>query len=1481
MVGKSLRRWVLPPFVVALAAFGLVVAPRAAVAESAWVQPELAAAAAAAGGEPVPAVVLLDRAADLGAVAGDHDAVVAELKRVAGQSQAGVRRALPAGVTVRSALWIVNALVVELPAANAPGALSALSTVPGVTRLLSGAAIAVPELKEAPAERQSSPATGQRLAEPSARGWHEQLATMPDGAVVGNRAWGIERLRADRVWDELGVTGAGTRVAVVDAGVDLGHPDLAGRMATDDPADPAYPGGWIQYGLDGAPLSSRPGDDLGNGTALSSVVVGGAASGTAIGVAPGAKLMHAKVTDRFGTSLAALFAGLQWTIEPTDAAGAPAGSPADVVTMRYALPDQYRPEFTQATRAVVASGAIPVFAMSDACGNGRTEPGLIYEAVGVGSTDRSDTVPDGSCGRVVNRADWPAAPGDWPSSFVKPDLTAPGVDVPIARWRGGHDPSRGSAYATAYVAGVVALMRAAAPEAQPRDVVTALRQTAVFDERHGAERPNVSYGAGRVDALTAVRAVAGWSGVTGRVVDARTGLPVASAQVRDSGSPRVATTDADGRFRLPVRAGARSFTVSAATYAPGEVQVDVPADGVATADVGLAPGVAGALRGTVGYGARRTGVPGATVLVTDADSAVRATTDAEGRYQVPRLEPGEYQVSAAAPGLLPSASTVLRIAEGATAVGDLLVRPPSGAELVSVGMDGAAGDANSRDTSVSADGRFVAFASSATNLVPGEPGSGDQVYVRDRQAGTTELVSVNDDRVRADGGALWPTISADGRFVAFASSGSNLVPDDTNRATDVFLRDRETDRTILVTRTEAGDPGNGSGFAPVVSADGRHVAFGSSASDLVPGDTNRTTDVFVYDTTSGAMTLVSHAADGGPSDGWSGEPDVSEDGSRVAFSSQAANLVPGDTDRAQDVFVTDLSDGSTVRVSQGEDRASSPSISGDGGTVAFDSDAAVLVHDLRTARTVQASVNTAEVPADDLSEFPSLSRDGRYVAFRSYAANLYAGDVNGASDVFVRDLVAGTTEPVFAATLAGDVWTNAPDLSPDGRFVSLNSEPHSAWVGVGHQDVYVVDRQPPDERGPRFALSGLTVGPDAAPRGAPVTVRATVTNIGDEPGSYAGELRVDGSAKPHAPVSLAPGAAGTLTWTVSSDHIGSHDLRLGRFAASFRVRPPLVTVRATTVDGLGGRPVPLRGAAVSLVQNGFPVPFGVTDEAGQVTAEVPVERTSVEVTAIVSTPPARRSPGYLLTAPVRVDGRDVEISLTPRTGRRAGSNAAVLELVPDRASAEHDPLTYLSPAQLAPAAAVAMPPGQVVVSTGEYRLRHAYRVGLPEREWWALSVPSTERLAEPRRYKVNFGGAPTIDLNVARDAGSPTAFTVDWSVVDGTGVAFDFLARGPLRYTGPVTSPALPSHTIAFEVPALVQARAPRREDVVLRVFDPTGTQVAAGGLPWDQHEITRDLANWVADVPPGEYRVELTVGTADSPFGPLTATATVAVEGG
>jgi Tol biopolymer transport system component len=231
---------------------------------------------------------------------------------------------------------------------------------------------------------------------------------------------------------------------------------------------------------------------------------------------------------------------------------------------------------------------------------------------------------------------------------------------------------------------------------------------------------------------------------------------------------------------------------------------------------------------------------------------------------------------------------------------------------VSVRSNGTQGNGLSVHPSLSADGRYVAFDSESSNLVRGDTNSTTDVFVHDRQSGKTSRISVASDGTQGDGFSIVtsPSISANGRYVAFLSFATNLVSDDTNFAADIFVHDRKTGQTTRVSVASDGTQGDGNSEFPWLSANGRYVAFHSLASNLVSGDTNFTSDIFVHDRKTGQTTRVSVASDGTQGNSFSGDPSISANGRFVAFSSVASNLAEGgDTNGVNDIFVHDRRDG--------------------------------------------------------------------------------------------------------------------------------------------------------------------------------------------------------------------------------------------------------------------------------------------------------------------------------------------------------------------------------------------------------------------------------------------------------------------------------------------------------------------------------------------------------------------------------------------
>jgi Tol biopolymer transport system component len=315
---------------------------------------------------------------------------------------------------------------------------------------------------------------------------------------------------------------------------------------------------------------------------------------------------------------------------------------------------------------------------------------------------------------------------------------------------------------------------------------------------------------------------------------------------------------------------------------------------------------------------------------------------------------------------------------------------------------------------ITPDGRYVSFLSTGTDLVTNAVRGGFEAYVRDLQSGTTVLASADPQGTGAGRLALAPVLSGDGGVVTFESASDALVPNDLNRGYDLFVRDLPLEATELVSvagplvpPVTAHGPSQIAGSP--VSADGRYVVFQSLASDLVLADTNGVMDIVVRDRVAATNVLVNVSRFGVvPTNGAARSPSISADGRFVVFLSTSEDLVTNDGNRLEDVFVRDLVAGTTTLVSVG---------------------------------TTGASGNRASTAA-------SISGAGRWVAFQSQASNLTPGDADVADDIFVRDLVDGTTLLV-SQNRSGDPTTTSfsnPLISPDGRFVAYQSSGTGAAV---------------------------------------------------------------------------------------------------------------------------------------------------------------------------------------------------------------------------------------------------------------------------------------------------------------------------------------------------------------------------------------------------------------------------------------------------
>ena len=420
----------------------------------------------------------------------------------------------------------------------------------------------------------------------------------------------------------------------------------------------------------------------------------------------------------------------------------------------------------------------------------------------------------------------------------------------------------------------------------------------------------------------------------------------------------------------------------------------------------------------------------------------------------------------------------------------LLPRPAIAQATSRVSVDSAGTEANGASVraSLSGDGRFVAFESSATNLVAGDTNGVTDVFVRDLVTGATERISVDSAGTQANGVSTLnsiqiptPSLSGDGRFVVFQSTATNLVAGDTNGGTDVFLRDRQAGTTTRVSVDSAGAQANGASARASISFDGRLVAFDSTAANLVAGDTNGLPDLFVRDVVAGVTTRENLTSAGAEATGgFSRCPSLSADGGILAFESAANNLVAGDTNGVADIFVRDRVAGTTTRASvdsaggQANSSCLRPSISSDGNFVVFDSTATnlvpgdtngirdVFVRDLQAATTTRASVDSLGAQASGGANFnASLSGDGNFVVFESTSTNLVPGDTNGRSDIFLRDRLAATTTRVSvdaAGNEANGLGSFEASVSGDGSLVSFDSTATNLVAGDTNavSDVFLV-----------------------------------------------------------------------------------------------------------------------------------------------------------------------------------------------------------------------------------------------------------------------------------------------------------------------------------------------------------------------------------------------------------------------------------------
>ncbi len=400
--------------------------------------------------------------------------------------------------------------------------------------------------------------------------------------------------------------------------------------------------------------------------------------------------------------------------------------------------------------------------------------------------------------------------------------------------------------------------------------------------------------------------------------------------------------------------------------------------------------------------------------------------------------------------------------------------------LVSISTTGGAADGTSQDACVSQDGAYVAFASNATNLTPfgGLPMS-RRIYRRSLTSGETTQVDLAPGAVQPNGASYWPSISGDGKRVAYYSAATNLVSGDTEGMYDVLLWDEASHETTLVSVSTAGVKGDGQSYSPAISANGRFVAFESDATNLAGPDANGNSDIYLRDLASMTTTRVSVSTTGTDINGGAWEPSISADGRFVVFYSEASNVVDGDTNNDYDVFIRDMQEGVTERVSVDSDEIESTrggdlgACSADGRFVVFRSLGSfeasdtnlglsdVYLRDTQLGTTTLMSQSTSGVVGDDNTYEFAISGDGRYVFMQTYAGNFDPRDNTSPENIYVRDTLLNTTTLV-SVTAAG-VLPGGQAIKPATDYIGriLAFESSAANLSTidtdSDDDIYVKD----------------------------------------------------------------------------------------------------------------------------------------------------------------------------------------------------------------------------------------------------------------------------------------------------------------------------------------------------------------------------------------------------------------------------------------
>lgn len=439
----------------------------------------------------------------------------------------------------------------------------------------------------------------------------------------------LQHIGVKQVWSSYGFDGAGVRVGGLDTGVDISHPDLAGKMINNSPGDPTYPGGWAEFDGDGNIISgSVPHDSDQHGTHTTGTMIGGSASGYAVGCAPGANLIHGLVIPGGSGSFVQVAAGMEWIIDPD---GNPATDDgAQVVNMSLGATGTY-PAMIAPTDNMVAADVFPSFSIGNSGPGSNTtgSPGNVPSAFGVGATDSGDAIASFSSRGPVTWNDPPYV-GTW----IKPDISAPGVSIYSTVPGGGWEWNgwSGTSMAAPHIAGTVALMRQANPAINVDTIKLLLSQTALDLGNPGMDN---DFGAGRVNAFEAVSAALSGVGTLQGTVYSSTGPPVDNALVLVTDTGQKVYTDALGNYTIQLVADDHTVQASRFGYETASALVSIVADAITVQDFTLNQLPSGTIAGTVTDATTGDGIAADISVLLGGEEVLSASTDpVTGAYSI-------------------------------------------------------------------------------------------------------------------------------------------------------------------------------------------------------------------------------------------------------------------------------------------------------------------------------------------------------------------------------------------------------------------------------------------------------------------------------------------------------------------------------------------------------------------------------------------------------------------------------------------------------------------------------------------------------------------------------------------------------------------------------------------------------------------------------------------------------------------------------